>query len=80
MLKYMDLCIEQIGGIALELFFPHNFNPFPSGGEGGGFHSPSGFFLNNLKMAYVRMLKLLQFFNIIVVNKFSKKYFFDAKG
>jgi len=42
------------------------------GGGGGGVFStspPCGF-LNNLKMADIRMLKLLLFFNFKVVNKF----------
>ena len=34
------------------------------------------FLLNNLKTTYIRTLKLLHFFNIIVVNKFCKKKFF----
>jgi len=39
--------------------------------EGGDvFHSPCVFFLNNLRTVYIRMLKLLHLFNIVVVNKF----------
>ena len=43
-------------------------NPMKIGG--GGPPTPVVFFLNNLKTAYIRTLKLLQLFNIIVVNKF----------
>ncbi len=48
------------------------------GGRGGG--STHVFFLNNLKTAHIRTLKLLHFFNIIAVNKLcKKKVLFDAK-
>ena len=38
--------------------------------------APPCFILNNLKIAYIRTLKLLHFFNIIVVNKFCQTNFF----
>ena len=43
--------------------------PYDDWGVGGSTH-PCVFFLNNLKTAYIRTLKLLYLFNIIVVNKF----------
>jgi len=41
----MNLCTEQLGGIALGCFFPHNFNSIPVwGAPGGGDVSPLFFF------------------------------------
>ena len=48
-------------------------------GEGGAVllpHPPCCFFLNKLKTADIRTLKLLHFFNFTVLNKFS----FNAQG
>ena len=46
-------------------------------GEGGP-PPPLVSILNNLKTVYIRTLKFLHFFNIIVVNEFCQNSFFDA--